>query len=195
MADLRLDYKIIVELVAPGSQVLDLGCGDGTLLQMLEKEKQVKGQGIEFDETLVYQCVEKGLNVFHGDIASGLADYPDKSFDYVILNKSMQELKKVDPVIEDALRIGKQVIIGFPNFAHLDARIQMFFFGRSPVTPALPFHWHDSPNLHFLSIRDFQEYCRDKKLNVIQVRYINDQNEVRLLPNLFARDAVFLVQK
>src|SRR4030065_1096361 len=156
---LPLEYIAILEWVKRGASVLDLGCGDGALLDLLVRERGVRAQGIEIDEQAIYQCVANGLSVFHEDIDHGLSDYADQSFDYVILNQSFQQVKSADLVLKEALRVGRQVIVGFPNFAHYQARVQIFFRGRTPVTPSLPYEWHDTPNLHFLSILDFIEYC------------------------------------
>ncbi|HGJ67164.1 TPA: methyltransferase domain-containing protein, partial [bacterium] len=117
----KLDHKAILDIVQNGSSVLDLGCGEGDLLYLLVKEKQVKAQGVDIDEQAIYKCVEKGLSVFHGDIDSGLADYNDKSFDYVILNQSLQQVRNLENALEDALRVGQKVIVGVPNFAHYKA--------------------------------------------------------------------------
>ncbi|MDO9585182.1 MAG: methionine biosynthesis protein MetW, partial [Syntrophales bacterium] len=135
---LRLDYRIIYEIIKPGSRVLDLGCGNGDLLYLLARDKNAKVQGIELNDEAVYQCVKKGLSVFNSDIESGLVEYPDQSFDYVILNQSMQEVTKVDFIIHEALRVGGKVIVGFPNFAQISARLRFFFQGKAPMTKALP---------------------------------------------------------
>src|SRR5512136_509860 len=127
--DARLDHRIIFDLIEPGSKVLDLGCGNGDLMYILTREKNVKAQGIEVDDAAVYECVKKGLSVFHSDIETGLIEYPDRSFDYVILNQSLQEVKKADFVLQEALRVGKKVIVGFPNFAHINARLRILFRG------------------------------------------------------------------
>ncbi|MDP2831148.1 MAG: methionine biosynthesis protein MetW, partial [Candidatus Omnitrophota bacterium] len=164
--NIQLDHRVISDLIESKSTVLDLGCGSGDLLHLLIKEKNIRGQGIEIDEQAIYKCVAKGLNVFHGDIDSGLAEFSDKSFDYVVLNQSMQQILHVDKVLTDALRVGKKVIVGFPNFAHYKSRLQMFFQGKAPVTEALPYQWYETPNLHFLSILDFKKYCRAKKINI-----------------------------
>jgi len=138
----RLDYRIISGIIAPDSKVLDLGCGGGELIDYLKRTKNANVQGIELDEDEIYKCVARGLSVFHGDIDDGLKSYPDKSFDYVILNQSLQEMLKIDYVIDEALRVGKKVIIGFPNFAHISAKwrpkfefdkkiaLEMFNFGK-----------------------------------------------------------------
>lgn len=190
-----LDYQVILDLVEPRSSVLDLGCGTGELLYILVKEKNVRAQGIEIDEQAIYQCVAKGLSVFHGDIDSGLAEYEDKSFDYVILNQSLQQIRHVDSVLADALRVGKKVIVGFPNFAYYKARLQMFFLGEAPVTSSLPYQWYETPNLHFLSITDFIHYCRSKQIDIRRMVCIGGKRRVLLLPNLFAQVGIFLISK
>jgi methionine biosynthesis protein MetW len=190
---LRTDYRIILDWVGKGSSVLDLGCGDGELLDLLVRGKSVRAQGIEINEQAIYQCVARGLSVFHEDIDNGLKDYGEHSFDYVILNQSLQQVRKLDTVLQEALRVGKKVIVGFPNFAHFSARAQMFFLGRAPVTPALPYEWHDSPNLHFLSIYDFHAYCRSRGIRIEREACLTDSGQVRFLANLVARMGLFLV--
>lgn len=189
----RLDHRIIYEIVEPGSRVLDLGCGTGELLSLLAKEKGAKVQGIELSEDAIYKCVEKGLSVFHGDIDSGLSEYPDKSFDYVILNQSMQEVKKVDFVIEEALRVGKEVIVGFPNFAYWRARLRLFLKGKTPMTYSLPYRWYNTPNLHFLSISDFKEFCSEKNITIRDAYYLGRKSVVKIYPNIFALNAIFIM--
>jgi methionine biosynthesis protein MetW len=191
----RLDYRLILEIVEPGSQVLDLGCGSGELLFYLTKEKGVKAQGIEINEEAIYKCVEKGLSVFHSDIDTGLPEYPDHSFDYVILNQSLQESKKVNYVLQEALRVGKKVVIGFPNFAYLPSRLMLCFEGKAPITKSLPYHWYDSPNLHFLSITDFKTYCGEKSIQVLESHFLGIRRKVRFWPNLFAQSAIFVISK
>jgi methionine biosynthesis protein MetW len=191
----RLDHRIICRLVDVNVRVLDLGCGDGSLMSMLVREKNASVQGIELDDEAVHRCVEKGLTVFQGDIESGLADYPDQSFDDVILNQSMQEVRKVDFVIEECLRVGRRVIVGFPNFAHIASRWSLFFRGRTPVTPSLPHLWHETPNVRFLTIRDFEDFCKNKGLQVIKAVYLDAGGTLRCCPNLFARDAIFVLVK
>ena len=188
-----LDHKAILEWIHEGSSVLDLGCGDGELLALLVRERHVKAQGIEIDEQAIYQCVAKGLSVFHEDIDNGLSDYADQSFDYVILNQSFQQVKKPDIVLREALRVGSEVIVGFPNFAHYQARLQIFFRGRTPVTPSLPYEWHDTPNLHFLSISDFIEYCHQRNIKIERAAFAGKKRRIRILPNLFGLTGIFLI--
>lgn len=190
---LPLPYKAILKWIHEGSSVLELGCGDGELLALLVHEKGVKAQGIEIDEQAIYQCVAKGLSVFHEDIDQGLSGYGDKTFDYVILNQSLQQVKKPDAVVKEALRVGRKVIIGFPNFAHYQARLQIFFKGKTPVTPSLPYEWHDTPNLHFLSISDFIEYCRQRNIKIKRSIFIGKNRAVKIFPNLFGMVGIFLV--
>ncbi len=192
---LRLDYKIIYEIVEPGSRVLDLGCGNGDLLYLLARDKSAKVQGIELSDEAIYQCVKKGLSVFNSDIESGLVEYPDQSFDYVMLNQSMQEVTKVDFIIQEALRVGGKVIVGFPNFAHFAARWRLFFQGRSPMTKALPYRWYETPNVRSLSIDDFKEFCREKNLRVLRAYYLGENRLVTFWPNLLALNALFVLTK
>ena len=191
----RSDHRIIYQLLEAGARVLDLGCGNGDLMYLLAREKNARVQGIELDDTAIYECVKKGLSVIHSDIESGLVEYPDGSFDYVILNQSMQEVKRVDMVFEQALRIGTRIIVGFPNFAYMGARLMLFFRGMSPITSSLPYHWNDTPNVRFLSISDFRDYCHEKGLRILAARYLNAEKEIRFWPNLFALNAIFVVTK
>ena len=190
------EYKIIASLIDPGASVLDLGCGDGELLALLRREKNVsKVQGIEIDEKAIYKCVARGLSVFHGDIDSGLAEYDDNSFDYVILNQSFQQVKRPDFVVGEALRVGRQAIIGFPNFAYIKARYQLAIRGYAPITRSLPYEWHDTPNLHFLSIADFINYCKKRDIKIKQAFYLRNNIQVRFFPNLLALSGIFLISR
>jgi methionine biosynthesis protein MetW len=188
-----LEYRAILEWIRQGSSVLDLGCGDGALLDLLIRERSVRGQGIEIDEQAIYQCVAKGLSVFHEDIDHGLSDYANQCFDFVILHQSFQQVKKPDIVLREALRVGRKVIVGFPNFAHYQARFQIFFRGKTPVTPSLPYEWHDTPNLHFLSISDFIEYCRRRNIKLEKAAFVGRRRRISIFPNLFALTGIFLI--
>jgi methionine biosynthesis protein MetW len=190
---INLEYKAIMEMIQPKSSVLDLGCGNGELLEHLITQKQVRGQGVEIDEQSIYKCVAKGLSVTHSDIDTGLSEYADKAFDYVILNQTFQQIKKPDYVLKEALRVGHKVIVGFPNFVSFKARFQLFFNGRVPVTPSLPYQWYDTPNVHFLSIADFIAYCKERNFTIEKTVYIGRRIKIYILPNLFAQVGIFLI--
>jgi len=149
--------------------------------------------GIELSEQAIYKCVAKGISVFHENIENGLNGYADKSFDYVILYNTFQEIKNPAVVLDEALRVGKKVVVGFPNFAYYKARLQIFFGGRVPVTPAIPFQWYNTPNLHFLSIFDFEDYCRIKKIKIEKSAFLGKSGQVKFLPNLFAEMGIFVI--
>jgi len=192
---MKLDHQIISEIISQGAHVLDLGCGEGDLLAHLRQTKKARVQGIELDEDRMHACVEKGLTVLQGDIESGLVDYPDHSFDYVILNQIMQEIKKADFVVQEALRVGHRVIIGFPNFAHITARLTLFFRGRTPINEALPYYWFETPNVRFLTIDDFKDYCAKKNITIEQEHYLSAKGRITVLPNLLAQNAIFVLAK
>lgn len=192
---MRLDYRIIADWIRPQASVLDLGCGDGELLSILVNEKGVRANGIEIDEQAIYKCVEKGLSVFHEDIEEGLKGYPDSAFDYVVMNGSLQQVKKPDSVLNDALRVGDRLIVGFPNFSHISSRLQMLFSGKVPVTPSLPYQWYDTPNLHFLSISNFRDYSELKGLVIESSAFLSHGKAIGVLPNLRAEQGLFLLHK
>ena len=191
----KVEQKTISSWITSGASVLDLGCGDGELLTQLVKEKQVHAQGIELSEQAIHSCVAAGLSVFQEDIDTGLAEYGDKSFDYVILNQTFQQVKKPDFVLQEALRVGKRVIVGFPNFCYITDRFQIFFRGRVPVTASLPYQWYDTPNLHFLSIADFIQYCRKRNIMIENSTFTAKNTRIKFLPNLFGENGLFLLAK
>ena len=190
-----IEHKVISNWINSGASVLDLGCGDGELLNLLIRNKQVHAQGVELSEQAIGNCVAAGLSVFQQDIDTGLTEYSNKSVDYVILNQTLQQVKKPDFAIKEALRVGKKVIVGFPNFCYIADRVQIFFHGKVPVTPSLPYEWYDTPNLHFLSIADFKEYCQKNQITVEDAAFISQNRKVRFLPNLFGEVGLFLLSK
>jgi methionine biosynthesis protein MetW len=189
----KIEHKIILGWVKEGASVLDLGCGDGDLLALLIAKKQVRAQGVELSEDAIHRCVALGLSVFQQDIDTGLSEYADKSFDYVILNQTLQQVRKPDFALREALRVGKEVIVGFPNFVHISARLQILK-GKVPVTKALPFEWYDTPNLHFLGISDFKEYCKKRKIQVEKSYALTKKGKAKLFPNLLGEIGLFLLK-
>ena len=192
---MRRDHQIIMDMIKQNSKVLDLGCGNGELLSALKKQKSCRGVGIEIDEKAIYKCVENGVSVSQGDIDTGLEDYSNKRFDYVILNDSLQEILNPENVIEEALRVGKHVIVGIPNFCNLSSRFQIFFKGCVPVTKWLPYKWYNTPNLRFLSLKDFQSFCKDKKITIKERRALTHTREIKRMTNLFAYMGIYLLEK
>jgi methionine biosynthesis protein MetW len=191
----QFQHRVIAEWIRPGSSVLDLGCGTGELLVRLAREKNCRVQGVEIDEAAIYRCVARGLNVFQGDIDSGLADYGAGSFDYVILHQTFQEVKEPEKVLREALKVGREVIVGFPNFAYYRARAQIFFRGRVPVTPSLPYRWYNTPNLHFLSLADFADFCHSEGITIKAATGTAGARRVRCLPNLRSDTGIFLIAR
>ena len=192
---MRLDHKHIYRLIRAETNVLDLGCGDGALLADLIKGKNIKGQGVEMNEACIYECVEKGVDVFHSNIEEGLKGYPDASFDYVILNQSLQQVKNITFVFEEALRVGKQVIVGIPNFAHIHARLRLFFLGKTPKTKSLPYDWSTTPNVRFMSLWDFRTFCKLNQIKILAAVALGKKQTVKICPNMFALDGIFLLKK
>ncbi len=189
----RRDHQVIADIITFGSRVLDLGCGNGDLLSLLIDKKGVDGQGIEVDVQAIYECVSRGLSVSHQDIDCGLSEYGSKSFDYVILNQTLQQVVKLENVLKETMRVGRKVIIGFPNFVYYQDRFQFFFKGKTPVTPALPYLWYDTPNLHFLSIADFMDYCRKQNFQIEKGVFLSGERIIKIFPNFFAQVAIFLL--
>ena len=166
----RTDLKVILELVPEGARVLDLGCGDCSLLSELVTHKDIRGTGVDIDGSLLVRGLSLGVNVYQGDLDEGLADLPDRSYDYVILNQTLQVVKNPPLVLREMLRIGRYGIVGFPNFAHWRLRKDLFLKGQAPKSPALPFEWYDTPNIRVLSIHDFMAFCRTEKITVVSQR-------------------------
>jgi homoserine O-acetyltransferase len=193
----RVDYELIDSLIGPNSRVLDLGCGDGELLARLIHDKNVRGQGIEIDEELVIHCVRRGLSVIHRDIERGLELYPNDAFDYAILSQTIQTLRDPKSVLLELHRVARKVIVSFPNFAHWLCRLQLLAGGRAPQTRLLPFRWYNSPNIHVLSLKDFDRFCAELDINIEKRIPLGKTFlwPVRFLPNLLAPQAVYVTSK
>ncbi len=188
-----LEDEIIFNLIEPSSKVLVLGCGEGKLLERLVRDKKIFGQGLEINNQAIFRCVERGLNVLHGDIEAGLSEYRDNAFDYVVMKRTFQELEKPGKIIMDSLRVGKKLIVSFPNFLYLSSRLQFLLTGRVPVNPSLPHEWYDTPNLHFLSIKDFDDFCAKRNIIINERHVIGRGKRVRILSNLLGEVAVYLI--
>ena len=193
--DIRPDHRVIAKLVTQSAGVLDLGCGDGELMSYLAREKQVRARGVELDDAAVYACVSRGLSVSQQDIDAGLSEYGDASFDYVILNQCLQQVKLPHTALAESVRVGRKAIIGVPNFAHISARWQLGVLGRAPVTPSLPFQWYDTPNRHFLSVSDFRGYCRVNGYQIESAHFLDGNKHIHCLPSLMAQTAIFVISR
>lgn len=191
----RRDYAIISDIVAYGSRVLDLGCGDGALLEWLATNKKVDGRGVEIISAKVQQAIARGVSVYHGDIEQCLCDYPDKAFDYVILSQTLQETRSPLGVLSQMLRIGQHAIVAFPNFGHWTVRLSHLWSGRAPQTKLFPHDWYDSPNIHFLTVEDFEMLAARQNWTVERRYFLSGHRTIRPLPNLLAEVAVFLVTR
>ena len=191
---LRPDFAAIAGWVSMGSSVLDLGCGDGSLLQYLRDSRRVTGYGVEIDDDGVLACVRNGVNVIQGDLDRGLSEFESRSFDYVILSQTLQAMRNSERIIADMLRVGREGIVTFPNFGHWKNRLQVLG-GRMPVSDNLPFQWFDTPNVHLCTISDFEDFCGAHGVRILERTVITDGRPVRWLPNLRGALAVYRFQR
>ena len=189
----RSDYAIIGEIVEPNTKVLDLGCGEGELLQWLAENKGVDARGVEISGAKVQRAIARGVSVYQGDIDEGLADYPNGAFDYVILSQTLQQTHRPLKVLREMLRVGRRVIVAFPNFGHWSVRLTMLVRGGAPKTKLFPYNWYDSPNIHFLTVRDFEALVDVEHLVVERRYFLAGHRKVTVWPNLLAEVAVYLV--
>ncbi len=196
---MKIEFKIISNLIPNQARILDVGCGDGSLMQSLIQEKDIDARGIELEEENVKKCISKGLSVIEGNAENELGQFPDKSFDFVILSQTLQAFYNPENVLDHLLRIGKYVIVSIPNFGYWKVRTSLLFFGRMPVTKSLPNTWYNTPNLHMCTIKDFYEFCGDKNIKIEKIIGINDEkissiNRLNLeMKNLLSEVGIFLI--
>ncbi len=196
---MRFDLQIIASWIEPGAKVLDLGCGEGELLYFLKKDKQIEGTGIERVESKVTRCIEKGVPVLQGDINEEIQDYPDDTFDYVILSQTLQQVYEPAMLIQSQLRIGKKGIVSFPNCSCWNVRLQLLATGYAPITKQLPYEWYDTPNIRVITLKDFRKFSKEVGFKIIKEVAINTQNQaksgkiIKFLPTLFATYGIFLI--
>ena len=189
----RRDYEIIGDLIEPHTRVLDLGCGSGELLAWLKSTKMVDGRGVEFEAQRVQKAISRGVSVYQGDLEEAVHDYPDKVFDYVILSQTLQETRYPLKVLQGMLRVGKRAIVAFPNFGHYSVRVANLITGRAPKTERFPHDWYDSPNIHFLTVLDFQLLAAKQGWRIERQIFVSGDQKVTFWPNLLAEMAVFQV--
>lgn len=191
----RSDFSIIAGWVDEGDRVLDLGCGDGALLASLEGAKHVRGYGIDIADDNVLMCVKRGVNVIQSDLESGLAGFGDASFDTVILSQTLQQIHRVETIINEMLRVGREVIVTFPNFAYWRHRVQIGVRGTMPVSPTLPYEWYNTPNVRMFTVREFDRYCRQRGIVIIDREVQSGERRVTFAPNLFGQLAFYRIRK
>jgi methionine biosynthesis protein MetW len=186
----RSDFAAIAKWIKPNAQVLDLGCGDGSLLRHLKQARGVTGYGIEIDDTKVLACVRNGVNVLQNDLESGLSGFESNSFDYVILSQTLQAVRHTERILKDMLRVGREGIVTFPNFGYWRHRLQILA-GRMPVSKDLPYEWYDTPNIHLFTIHDFENFCGTHNMRILERVVIARGRKVNILPNLLGSLAVY----
>ncbi|MDO8416950.1 MAG: methionine biosynthesis protein MetW [Agitococcus sp.] len=196
---MRLDLRLAERWIKPQSRVLDLGCGDGELLAHLRDKFDTKGYGLEIDEDKINDCVARGVNVIQQNLNKGLSNFGDNSFDSVIMTQALQAVEKPDQLLNDMLRVGKQAIITFPNFAHWKTRSYLFFKGQMPVSEALPYSWYDTPNIHLCTFRDFEALCHKLDIKILNRLAVDDDQQgsflMKYLPNLMGEVAIYRVSR
>jgi methionine biosynthesis protein MetW len=191
--NMRTDFAAIANWIAPNSQVLDLGCGDGSFLQFLQNQKPVHTYGVEIDDVRVLACVQKGLNVIQQDLEGGLALFDDDSFDTVVLSQTLQTIHQTEKILREVVRVGKESIVSFPNFGHWSHRLAVGL-GRMPVSKSLPYQWYNTPNVRVLTVEDFEKLASSLGLQVIDQCILHDGRQVTLMPNFFGSLALFRVR-
>lgn len=194
LATERPDFAAIAEWIPDGASVLDLGCGDGSLLRYLNETRMVRGYGVEISDLDIVSCIANGVNVIQNDLESGLEDFESSSFDFVILSQTLQATRHTEALIREMLRVGRQGIVSFPNFGYWKNRLNVLT-GNMPVSRALPYQWYDTPNVHLCTLHDFEMFCRDHNVAVLERRVMTGGREANLLPNLLGSTAVYRFQR
>ena len=196
---MRPDLEIISEWIAPDSRVLDLGCGDGSLLSFLHASRRVNGYGLEIDEDKILKCIESGVNVIQTDLDAGLSDFDANSFDYVIMSQTLQAVYYPERLLDEMLRVGREGIVTFPNFGHWQCRLQLTLGGHMPVSRTLPSEWYNTPNIHLCTLQDFERLCRKKGIAILERTVVDHAHRtslgMRLWPNLLGEIALYRFQR
>ncbi len=196
---MRADFDIILNWIKPGARVLDLGCGDGQLLSILQQQRQAKGYGLEIDPANITRCIAAGVNVIQQDLNKGIANFGDHSFDTVLMTHALQTVRRPDRLLDDMLRVGRETIITFPNFGYWRIRLYLLTHGRMPVSNTLPYTWYNTPNIHLCTFRDFETLCHRKDIKIIDRLVVDQKHRTgigsKLFPNLLGEVAIYRVAK
>ena len=196
---MKKEFKVIAELLPKNVRVLDVGCGDGSLMNLLIKEKNIKARGLEIKEEYVKKCIYKGLSVIEGNAETELHQFPDQSFDYVVLSQTLQAFYNPEKVLKELLRVGKSAIVSIPNFGYWKVRTSLLIFGKMPMTKTLPYNWHNTPNLHMCTIKDMFNFCNEKNIKIDKILGINEDKTSQIkrsnleIKNLFSKIGIFLL--
>ena len=194
LAAARPDFAAIAAWIPQGASVLDLGCGDGSLLRYLNDTRKVRGYGVEIDDLNIVACIQNGVNVIQGDLESGLSGFESDAFDFVILSQTLQATRHTEALVQEMLRVGREGIVSFPNFGYWQNRLNVLR-GNMPVSKDLPYQWYDTPNVHLCTLHDFETFCAEYRVHIIERRVMTGDSEVHLLPNLLGGMAVYRFQR
>ena len=198
---MKNEFKVISDLIEDNKKVLDVGCADGTLMQFLKENKNINVRGLEISKDKVQECIAKGLTVIEGNAEKDLKQFPDKSFDYVVLSQTLQAFLSPELVLDELLRVGKKAIVTIPNFGNWKVRLHLLFKGTMPITKSLPEQWHSTPNLHMCIVKDFVNFIKSKEIKMIKTLALNNNNVSNITnnnlgtKNLFADLGIFLIEK
>jgi len=190
LAAARPDFAAIAAWIPQGASVLDLGCGDGSLLRYLNDTRKVRGYGVEISDANIVACIRNGVNVIQGDLESGLSGFESNAFDFVLLSQTLQATRHTEPLVQEMLRVGREGIVSFPNFGYWRNRLNVLR-GNMPVSRELPYQWYDTPNVHLCTLHDFEEFCRGHHVTVLERRVMTGSGEVHVMPNLLGSTAVY----